>query len=243
MKKKRVDKEAAVLIRDLGMSTAQSFVTIRSQAISLETQAESLLSRYSSFAQTTSSEQTGEERKLDKQLEDALFRRQEVIEALSKVCNENPNISASKLSQLQRHKEILQEHWKSFRNIRSSIQQERNRLNLLFNVKNDVAQQQESATDNDLVGNEDDYYHNESRRVDQSHSIVDRLISQAWETRDEFSSQGSILQNANNRVSATLQRIPGINQVIKKIGTRRRKNAIILATVIVICVLILFFTW
>lgn len=243
MKKKRVDKEAAVLIRDLGMSTAQSFVTIRSQAISLETQAESLLSRYSSFAQTTSSEQTGEERKLDKQLEDALFRRQEVIEALSKVCNENPNISASKLSQLQRHKEILQEHWKSFRNIRSSIQQERNRLNLLFNVKNDIAQQQESATDNDLVGNEDDYYHNESRRVDQSHSIVDRLISQAWETRDEFSSQGSILQNANNRVSATLQRIPGINQVIKKIGTRRRKNAIILATVIVICVLILFFTW
>ncbi|QLG75051.1 hypothetical protein HG535_0H03780 [Zygotorulaspora mrakii] len=225
------------------MSTAQSFVTIRSQAISLETQAESLLSRYSSFAQTTSSEQTGEERKLDKQLEDALFRRQEVIEALSKVCNENPNISASKLSQLQRHKEILQEHWKSFRNIRSSIQQERNRLNLLFNVKNDIAQQQESATDNDLVGNEDDYYHNESRRVDQSHSIVDRLISQAWETRDEFSSQGSILQNANNRVSATLQRIPGINQVIKKIGTRRRKNAIILATVIVICVLILFFTW
>lgn len=225
------------------MSTAQSFVTVRSQAISLETQAESLLSRYSTFAQTTSSEQTGQEKKLDSKLETALQKRQDVIEALTKICDENPNISASKLSQLQRHKETLQEHWKSFRNIRSSIQQERNRLNLLFSVKNDIAQQQQSMADTDVVGNEDDYYHNESRRVDQSHNIVDRLISQAWETRDEFGSQSNILQTANNRVLTTLQRIPGINQVIKKIGTRRRKNAIILSSVIVICVLILFFTW
>lgn len=226
------------------MSSPQSFVTVRSQAISLETQAESLLSRYSTFAQTTSSEQTGQEKKLDKHLEDALIKRQDVIESLSKICDDNPNISASKLSQLQRHKEVLQEHWKSFRNIRSSIQQERNRLNLLFSVKNDIAQEQQQQTAGGGLGNnEDEYFHNEARRVDKSHNVVDSLISQAWETRDEFNSQSSVLQSTNNRILQTLQRVPGINQVIAKIGTRRRKNAVILASVIVICLLILFFTW
>lgn len=226
------------------MSNSQSFVTVRSQAISLESQTESLLSRYSSFAQTTSSEPTGKEKSLDKHLEETLSKRQDVIESLNHICDESPNISASKLSQLQRHKEVLQEHWKSFRSIRSSIQQERNRLNLLFSVKNDIAQQQEDMDTNANLGNnEDEYFQNETRRVDQSHNIIDRLITQAWETRDQFSSQSDILRSANNRVLQTLQRVPGINQVISKIGTRRRKNAVILATVIVICVLILFFTW
>ena len=121
------------------MSSQPSFVTIRGKAISLETQTESFLSKYSTFAQTTSSEQTGQEKKIDKQLEEILSQRQDVIDSLTQICDSNPAISASKLSQLQRHKEILQDHWKSFRNIRSSIQQERNRLNLLFSVKNDIA--------------------------------------------------------------------------------------------------------
>ncbi|QLQ77927.1 hypothetical protein HG537_0A01740 [Torulaspora globosa] len=226
------------------MSNSQSFVTVRSQIISLESQTDSLLSRYSSFAQATSSEPSGKEKNLDKLLEENLAKSQDVLETLTHICDENPNISASKLSQVQRHKEVLQEHWKNFRNIRSSIQQERNRLNLLFNVKNDIAQQQENLeAAADPGSNEDEYFQNETRRVDQSHNILDRLITQAWETRDQFSAQSGMLQNANNKVLQTLQRVPGINQLINKIGVRRRKNAIILATVIVVCVLILFFTW
>ncbi|CCK72369.1 Gos1p KNAG_0J02900 [Huiozyma naganishii CBS 8797] len=220
------------------MSTGASFVTVRGQAISLETQTESLLSRYSTFAQTTSSEQTGQEKKLDGQLENILQKRQGVIDQLTQICKDNASVSASKLSQLQRHKETLQQHWHNFQNIRSSIQQERNRLNLLFSVKNDIAQH-----NNNTVDDADEYIQNETRRIDQSHSIVDRLISQAWETRDQFSGQNTVLHNANNRILSTLQRVPGINQVIGKIGTRRRKNALILASITTVCILILFFTW
>lgn len=224
------------------MSNAASFVTVRGQAISLETQTESLLSKYSTFAQTTSAEQTLQERKIDNQIETSLHKRQEIIDSLNKICHDNPNISATKLTQLQRHKEILTIHWKNFQNIRSSIQQERNRLNLLFSVKNDIAQDNNNNT-NENIGDADEYIQNESRRIDQSHNIVDRLITQAWETRDQFAAQSSTLHNANNRILGTLQRIPGINQIISRIGTRRRKNAIILASITTICILILFFTW
>lgn len=224
------------------MSTAASFVTVRGQAISLETQTESLLSKYSTYAQTTSSEQSLQEKKIDNQIETILHRRQEVIDSLNKIANDN-NISATKLTQLQRHKEILNLHWKNFQNIRSSIQQERNRLNLLFSVKNDIAQDNSTSSKTNEINDANEYIQNESRRIDQSHNILDKLITQAWETREQFSSQSSMLHSANNRILGTLHRIPGLNQIITRIGIRRRKNTIILALVTTICILILFFTW
>ncbi|SCU96011.1 LAMI_0F04808g1_1 [Lachancea mirantina] len=212
-----------------------SFVTIRSQLISLENKSESLLSRYSQFAQTTSAEASTQERTTDTRLEECLTQRQDCINNLDQICNENSKISASKLSQLQRHKEILQEHWQNFRNLRSSIQQERNRLNLLFSVKQDLAQQS--------VQDEDAYIQEESRRIQDSHNVVDSLLTQAWETRDQFAAQRTVLQGAGDRILRTLQRVPGINNVIAKINTRRKKNALILSTLITVCILLLFFTW
>ena len=220
-------------------NSGASFVTVRGQAISLETQTESLLSRYSSFAQTTSSEQSGKEKKLDTQIENTLQKRQEIIDDLNDICSKNPSISASKLSQLQRHKEVLQEHRKNFQNIRSSIQQERNRLNLLFSVKNDIAQHNSNTNIND----EDEYMQDEARRIDQSHNVVDRLISQAWETRDHFTAQNTVLSNVHNKTLQVLQRIPGLNHLLGKINTRRKKNAVILSTVMTLCILFLYFTW
>ncbi|CCC69578.1 hypothetical protein NCAS_0C05880 [Naumovozyma castellii] len=217
-----------------------SFVTIRGQIISLESKTESLLSRYSTFAQTTSSQASQEEKSLDTQIEQKLFKRQEIVDSLNGIIESNPNISSSKLSQLQRHKEVLQDHWKNFRNIRSSIQQERNRLNLLFSVKNDIAQHSNNNLTNE---DENEYIQNESRRIDQSHNMMDRLIMQAVETRESFMNQSHLLHNANNRILQTLQRVPGLNQVISKINTRRKKNAVILATVTTLCILFLFFTW
>ena len=162
------------------------------------------------------------------------------MDSLNGIIESNPNISSSKLSQLQRHKEVLQDHWKNFRNIRSSIQQERNRLNLLFSVKNDIAQHSNNNLTNE---DENEYIQNESRRIDQSHNMMDRLIMQAVETRESFMNQSHLLHNANNRILQTLQRVPGLNQVISKINTRRKKNAVILATVTTLCILFLFFTW
>ncbi|CEP60568.1 Gos1p LALA0_S01e13894g [Lachancea lanzarotensis] len=212
-----------------------SFVTVRGQAISLESQTESLLSKYAQFAQTTSSDATGQERTLDNKLEKVLIQRQDIVDSLRKICDETQGISTSKTLQVQRHQEVLQEHRQHFRNLRSSIQQERNRLNLLFSVKKDIAQQSEESPDA--------YIQDESRRIEESHNVVDSLLSQAWQTRDQFASQRAVLQSAGDKMMNTLQRVPVINQVIAKINTRRKKNALILAGLITLCILFLFFTW
>lgn len=213
---------------------SNSFVTVRSQAISLESQTDSLLTRYSSFAQTTSSEPLAQETQLQEKLETILNKRQDIVETLQKIADNDSDISTTKLSQLQRHRETLQENWQTFRNIRSSIQQERNRLNLLFSVKKDLQQ--------DTIENRDEYIQDEYRRVENSHSVVDSLIDQAYETRDQFISQRRVLHKSGDRILQTLQHIPLINNVIAKINTRRKKNAVILASLISICILVLFFT-
>lgn len=213
---------------------AASFVTARAQVISLESQTDSLLTRYSTYAQSTSSDANGQENQLQEKLETILKKRQDVLESLQKVADSDPNTSTSKLSQLQRHRETLQDNWQTFRNIRSSIQQERNRLNLLFSVKKDLQK--------DSVSNQDAYIQEESRRIENSHAVVDSLIDQAWETREHLSSQRLFLQKSGDKIFQTLQHIPGINSIISKINTRRKKNALILATLITICILLLFFT-
>lgn len=222
-----------------------SFVTVRSKLISLETRTTSLLTKYSTFSQATSSQASGEETSLSSKIEKALQERQGLVETLQNICNDtNNNISASKLSQLQRHKEILGEHSKSFRNLRSGIQQERNRLNLLFSAKTDIENLSAKNRNNteEEAYNQEDYIQDESRRIDESHNTIDRLISQAWETRDSFRFQSSMLNNANNTMFQALNRIPVVNKLLGKIGTRRRKNALVLASVLTCCILFLFFT-
>ncbi|AAS51161.2 ACL067Cp [Eremothecium gossypii ATCC 10895] len=212
-----------------------SFVTVRGKAISLESQCDSLLSRYSSYAQSTSSEADSKERGLAEKLESVLKERQGVIEELQRICDDTTSIGSSKLSQLQRHREVLQQHWQTFQSIRSSIQQERSRLNLLFSVKRTLEQ-----SELEEQPQEEQYAAAETRRIEESHNVLDRLISQAFETRDRFAEQRFSLQRANDRVYQTLQRIPGINHVLSQITIRRRKNAMILALTMTICIVLLY---
>jgi len=51
-----------------------SFTSIRSKAVSLENQTNNLLSKYSGFAVSSTSSPTGEETKLEKQIENILHQ-------------------------------------------------------------------------------------------------------------------------------------------------------------------------
>lgn len=63
------------LIRvETNKGTMSSFSSIRSQAVSLENQTSALLSRYSSFAVSSTSSPTAEETKLEKQIETILHK-------------------------------------------------------------------------------------------------------------------------------------------------------------------------
>lgn len=142
-----------------------------------------------------------------------------------------------KLQQLTRHKEILQDNWRQFGKIRSTILSERNKINLLFNVQSSIDDRKNRPVD------EMDYTNEESQRANALNNIADDLISRAYETRDNLLAQRSTLQSAGTRLTNTLSTIPGVNVLISKINTRRKRDALILATLIAVCIVLLFFTW
>ena len=221
-----------------------TFTSIRSQALTLEKQTEGLLGRYSRYQDDNQATSDEEEVTLRHQITDILNRREEVLQKLQRVTDPEINsLSTSKLQQMQRHKEVLADHQRSFRKIETTIADERNRNNLLFSVTSDI-EAHKPRTPNvgkscDAAAN--DYILEEGVRVDNANSFADRLLQQAYQTRDELYSQRAYLTNAQLRMMSTVQLIPGINVLVLRINTRRRRDTLILATVIAVCILMLVF--
>ena len=63
--------------------------------------------------------------------------------------------------------------------------------------------------------------------------------SQAYATREDFSSQRSLLTSIETRMGGVLNQMPGINSLITMIRSRRRRDSVIVACVIAGCVLLL----
>lgn len=217
--------------------SSSTFSQTRSQALNLEKQTETLLAKYSQFQNHVTAEANDDESSCCQQISDILDKRDDTLHRLNRI-SETEAISTSKLQQLTRHKEILQDHRQSFRKIQSQIHEERNKTNLLFSVRSGI---ELAKARNDTAANPNDYILDESTRVNNANNLADRLLQQAFETRDELWNQRQYLQNAQLKILSSLQSIPGLNVLISKINTRRKRDTLILATVITLCILGLFF--
>lgn len=223
------------------MSSA-TFTQTRSQALNLEKKTDTLLSKFSQFQHSSNTDASEEEDNLENSIIETLHKRDGVLGTLTRISESDNNISTSKLQQLQRHKEILAQHKNSFKKIKDTIQEERNRNNLLFSVRSDIeSHRQGKSTLRDVGADANDYILDESVRADNANSFADRLLQQAYATRDELYNQRLSLNNALQRMLNVLQQVPGLNVLISRINTRRKRDTLILASVIAICIIFLFF--
>lgn len=216
------------------------FAQLRSQALSLEKQTELLLSKYSKF-QTDVGESTGEsadEAATKLQVYDLLAKRDDIVNRLG-VLSDTEQVSTLKLQQLTRHREVLAEHRRLAARIELALQDHRNRNNLMFLVHLGLEAHRQRSTQDREGLNATDYALDERQRVDGANSLADRLLQLAYETREELWAQRQYLQSAQQRMMGTLGLIPGINTLILKIGTRRKRDTIILASVIAVCIILL----
>ncbi|ODV87630.1 hypothetical protein CANARDRAFT_4955 [[Candida] arabinofermentans NRRL YB-2248] len=223
-----------------------TFNQLRTQIISMENHLSNHLSTYSSFTSSPSSSATPEELEAENKIEATLTSIGELIRELNKVVDSQSSentISTSKLQQLTRHKENLNQSKIDYKRIKSTIQQERSRLNLLFDVRTDIEDHQRRVTDSTSsnVGDEDGYMLNERLRLNQQHNAMDTLISQVYETRDEILRQRNTLSNFSNKIQRSLSTMPGLNVLLKKINTRKKRDSLILAGLISSCIILLWF--
>jgi len=79
----------------------------------------------------------------------------------------------------------------------------------------------------------------ERQHIDNSHTMVDNVLSQAYAVNDNFRIQRETLASINRRIVGAASQVPGINGLIGRIGAKKRRDGIILGSFIAFCFLML----
>ncbi|KAL3420915.1 vesicle transport v-snare protein [Phlyctema vagabunda] len=225
----------------MSTSTGTGWAQLRQQARSLETQTETLFHTYSQFSTVSNipPKPTEDERKTESKLQEILEKRETLIAQLTRLLDSEATLTASALKQnnLSRHREILQEHRRELTRLRSSIQEARNRANLLSNVRSDIDAYHSSNPETA----EADYMLDERSRIDNSHNVVDSVLSQAYAVNENFGMQRETLASINRRITGAASQVPGLNNLIGRISAKKRRDGIIMGSFIAFCFLIFIY--
>ena len=69
--------------------------------------------------------------------------------------------------------------------------------------------------------------------------MMDGVLSQAYAINENFGIQRETLASINRRIVGAASKVPGMNSVMGTIGTKRRRDAMILGAFIGFCFLML----
>ncbi|KAJ7459171.1 hypothetical protein B0H11DRAFT_2060638 [Mycena galericulata] len=220
-----------------------SYDQLHRQCRTLENLFDSKLTSYSQLVSTISQrpddlEASGSSERwkdLELELDDLLEKLEENNEQLSALANEPDTLSASMLRAIQRHGELFQDNARELRRTKASVKNALDHANLLSGVRNDIDAYKSSAADSLLA---------ERGRIDSSHRMTDDILDQAYETRAEFGRQRTALAGINSRMKGVLNTMPGLNNLVSMIKSRRRRDTIIMGVVIAVCIiLIISYMW
>ncbi|KAJ1655746.1 protein transport protein gos1 [Dispira simplex] len=139
--------------------------------------------------------------------------------------NSTPN-STSTLHTLQRQREIVHDYRKQVDQVKQRLGGGRARRALLSGGETRRGSEERDGTHSLL---------RERGHLDQSHQMIDMALDQAYAVRQDLGEQRSILLRSLSLLGHVTQRIPGMNYLLRKIGYRRSRDQLILATVVAVC--------
>ncbi|KAH7910445.1 V-snare-domain-containing protein [Hygrophoropsis aurantiaca] len=216
-----------------------TYDSLHRQCRTLESLFDSKLTAYSRLASTITKNQDDVEaggsherwRDIEGEVEDLLEKLRETNDELLTLTNRSnipPSQSMSRV--IQRHREVYQDYARELSRTKANVQHALEQANLLSGVRDDIDAYKSSATDSLLA---------ERGRIDSSHRMTDDILGQAYETRMEFSRQSSSLDGINTRMGGVISAIPGINNLLSMIKSRRRRDSIIIGVVVAVCLLLI----
>lgn len=223
------------------MASGTGWAQLRQQIRTLESQSESLFHTYSQYASASNlpEKPSEEEEKNETDIKELFEKREALIAQLGRLLDSDASLSTSSLKQsnLSRHREVLAEHKSELKRLRSSVAEARDRQHLLTSVRSDI----DAFRSSNPAEAEAEYMLQERGRLDSSHNVIDGIISQAYAINENFGLQRDTIASINRRITSAAAQVPGINGIIQKIGTKRRRDGIILGSFIAFCFLFFFF--
>ncbi|EXJ58695.1 hypothetical protein A1O7_06124 [Cladophialophora yegresii CBS 114405] len=223
------------------MTTSTGWAQLRQQIRTLESQTETLFHTYSQYASSSKlpPKPSDEEQRNEAEIQELLEKREGLVSQLARLLDSESALSTSSLKQnnLSRHREVLSDHRQELRRLKASIAEARDRQHLLANVRSDI----DAFRTNNPAEAEAEYMLQERNRLDQSHSVIDGVLSQAYAINENFGIQRETLSSINRRITGAAAQIPGVNGLIQRIGSKRRRDGLILGSFIAFCCLMLLY--
>ncbi|GAA5924404.1 hypothetical protein JCM10213_004570 [Rhodosporidiobolus nylandii] len=207
----------------------------------------SLLTRYSKLASQASTsyassgllkdDTTRRKQELEAEISAALDTFSAQIDRLANFhATSHPPPSASATHALERHRDVLSDYRRDFQRTQTSLRDAEARANLLGSVREEI-----SAFKNQTGSSVTDALLAERGRIDNSHRMADETLSQAYATRAEFAAQRTGLSGIQARMTGVAAQVPGLNSVIGMINSRRRRDSVILGSIMGVCTLLFLF--
>ncbi|XP_033099508.1 Golgi SNAP receptor complex member 1-like [Anneissia japonica] len=171
------------------------------------------------------------------EIEQLLAKLTEVNDRMSEYTNSVSSLapSAALLHTLQRHRDILQDYSHEFQKTRSNISACREREDLLGSVRREIDAYKNSSG----LNRRTDMYLKEHEHLRNSDRITDETINIAIATKENLMSQRSTLRKISGSMSNMVNRFPVINSLVQRINLRKRRDSIILGSVIATCIILL----
>jgi len=212
---------------------------LRRQCRTLESLLDTKLTSYSRLASSIGREEDVEAsgssdrwKDLEEEVDGLLEKLRETNDQLSTLLNDpNSPPSQSMSRTIQRHRDVLNDYERENVRTKANVKAALDRANLLTGVRNDIDAYKSTAAEALLT---------ERGRIDNSHRMTDDILDQAYETRAEFGRQRSALGVMNARMMGVINTMPGINNLLSMIKSRRRRDSIIIGCVIGLCIILLF---
>lgn len=218
--------------------SAPGWAQLRQQIRTLESQSETQFHTLSQYASSNnlSEKPSPEEQSTENELVELFGKREGLINQLSRLLDSESALSTSALKQnnLTRHREVLSDHRAELRRLKSQIAEARSRQHLLSTVRNDIASSRTAEEQ------EAEAMLQERNHLDQSHSVIDGIIAQAYSIHENFGVQRDTLASVNRRITLAASQLPGVNDLMARIGSKKRRDGIILGSFIALCFLLFF---
>ncbi|KAL2269819.1 hypothetical protein VTJ83DRAFT_2003 [Remersonia thermophila] len=235
----------------MATTPSQGWAQLRQQARSLESQTETSLQTYSQFATQTAipPKPTEDEKKAEARVQELLDKRETVIAQLGRLLDSEATLTSSALKQnnLALLRDKLADHRRDLARLRANLREARDRANLLGSVRDDISAYHRansgSPQGGGLAGDaaEADYMLGERARLDRSHDVADSVLSQAYAVQDSFARQREALASINRRITRAAGQVPGINALIGRISSKKRRDGVIMGGFIAFCFLMFWF--
>jgi len=137
---------------------------------------------------------------------------------------------------LQRHAEILQDYKQEFNKTSANIASLMEREELLSSVQSDISHYRGKEMNKKM-----DSLQRELEHTRNSERLIDEQINIALETRDNLVNQREILKAVQTKLNDLSSKFPLINSLVNKINLRKRRDTIIIGSVIGLC--LVFMIW